>query len=114
MSRWSIIRVSSADAHAVQHALVDALAPITMRINPVVSPEVWEFAVQDEAIGNVITAAGPGRVLDADVRVEPALAVDDSEMAPPDPSVSAYHQPPVGAYWVPPDFGPIHFDQGEP
>lgn len=49
MPRWAVVRVAAADGQVVQRVLVQAFAPITMRIDtrPSAAAPEWEFAVQD-------------------------------------------------------------------
>jgi hypothetical protein len=111
MPRWAVIRVAAEDGITVQLALAHAFNPVTMRIdmNPPASGPEWEFRVCDHPVQHVIDVVGPGTVLASKELIEPSLREQivrasqlppkpssdpRDELAPADPSVSPYHNPP--------------------
>ena len=77
MSRWAVIRVCVEDGMCAQQQLVDAFAPVTMRIDtspPAAGPE-WEFAVQDRSEADVcaVLLLGGISVLASKTTIQPLM-----------------------------------------
>jgi hypothetical protein len=104
VARWTVIRVAAEDGLLVQSVLVNAFAPVTMRIDtrpPAAGPE-WEFAVQSRTERELRDVLGDA-ILASRTRLDPAMRKPErgpggydvrDELAPPDPARSAYHNPP--------------------
>ena len=115
MARWAIIRVAASDGPMVMQCLAAGFVPVTMRVdvNPPASGPEWEFRVQDVSVEQLEQLLGADLILASRNLLDPALRTPElrtrdlppkplprasdprDELAPADPRISPYFNPPA-------------------